>query len=113
MGLFPKEHGAYGQITFPLIAAFAVAGASLSGVLVATAVIAGFLAHEPGLVILGQRFQGEARARALRQAVVGVLCPLERHCGDRSPAHHDSIRAVVALGSALARSAAGGRRSSR
>jgi hypothetical protein len=55
MSLFPKEHGAYGQIAFPLIAAFAVAGASLAGLLFATAVIAGFLAHEPALVVLGYR----------------------------------------------------------
>jgi hypothetical protein len=51
----PKEHGAYGQIAFPLIAAFAVAGTSTAGVLCAAAVVAGFLAHEPGLVLLGQR----------------------------------------------------------
>ncbi|MCC7418540.1 MAG: YwiC-like family protein [Acidobacteria bacterium] len=60
MGLFPKEHGAYGQISFPLIAAFAVAGASMGGVLVAAATIAGFLAHEPALAMLG--FRG-ARAK--------------------------------------------------
>jgi hypothetical protein len=55
MSLVPKEHGAYGQIAFPLIAAFAVAGASAGGVLLAAAVIAGFLAHEPALVVLGLR----------------------------------------------------------
>lgn len=55
MVLLPKEHGAYGQIVFPLIAAFAVAGASTAGVLCAAAVVAGFMAHEPGLVLLGQR----------------------------------------------------------
>jgi hypothetical protein len=55
MPLFPKEHGAYGQVLFPLIAAFAVAGPSTAGVLVAAAVAAGFLAHEPALVVLGHR----------------------------------------------------------
>ena len=55
MSLWPKEHGAYGQITFPLIAAFAVAGVSVGGLLIATATIAGFLAHEPALVVLGLR----------------------------------------------------------
>jgi hypothetical protein len=55
MSLLPREHGAYGQIAFPLIAAFAVAGASGAGLLFAGAVVAGFLAHEPALVMLGQR----------------------------------------------------------
>lgn len=51
----PKEHGAYGQVTFPLIAAFGVAGTSIAGMLLAVAVIAGFLAHEPAAISLGQR----------------------------------------------------------
>lgn len=58
--LLPKEHGAYGQIAFPLATAFAVAGASAAGLLLATAVIAGFLAHEPAAVLLGLR-GGRAR----------------------------------------------------
>lgn len=55
MSLLPKEHGAYGQISFPLFAAFAVAGLSPGGLFLATAMIAGFLAHEPALVLLGLR----------------------------------------------------------
>lgn len=55
MSLWPKEHGAYGQVAFPLIAAFGVAGVSAGGALFAAAVIAGFLAHEPALVMLGLR----------------------------------------------------------
>lgn len=55
MSLWPKEHGAYGQITFPLIAAFGVSGVSAGGLLIATATLAGFLAHEPALVLLGLR----------------------------------------------------------
>lgn len=53
MSLLPKKHGAYGQITFPLIAAFAVAGVSVGGLLMAAAVIAGFVAHEPASILLG------------------------------------------------------------
>lgn len=53
--LLPKEHGAYGQIAFPLITAFLAAGVSPGGMLLAAAVVAGFLAHEPALVLLGQR----------------------------------------------------------
>jgi hypothetical protein len=51
----PKEHGAYGQVAFPLVAAFGVAGMSTAGALLSVAVIAGFLAHEPAAIVLGQR----------------------------------------------------------
>jgi hypothetical protein len=51
----PKEHGAYGQVAFPLATAFGVAGISTGGLLVSVAVIAGFLAHEPAAIVLGQR----------------------------------------------------------
>ena len=56
----PKEHGAYGQVAFPLVTAFGVAGVSTGGLLVSIAVIAGFLAHEPAAIVLGLR---GARAR--------------------------------------------------
>lgn len=55
MSLWPKEHGAYGQAAFPLLAAFGVAGPSPAGVLLGLAVAAGFLAHEPAVVLLGRR----------------------------------------------------------
>ena len=71
MALFPKEHGAYGQIAFPLIAAFGVAGASAAGVLFAAAEAALFLAHEPVLVVLGQR--GARATRELRRSAARAL----------------------------------------
>ena len=66
--LLPKEHGAYGQITFPLATAFAVAGVSPAGLLFAAAVIAGFLAHEPAAVLVGLR-GGRARRQMSGSAV--------------------------------------------
>ncbi len=57
----PREHGAYGQMAFPLVTAFGVAGVSAGGLLMATAVIAAFLAHEPAAVRLGQRGVRAAR----------------------------------------------------
>jgi Cu/Ag efflux pump CusA len=45
--LLPKEHGAYGQIAFPLATAFAVAGVSAAGLFLCITAVAGFLAHEP------------------------------------------------------------------
>jgi hypothetical protein len=57
----PREHGAYGQMAFPLVTAFGVAGTSVAGLLLATAVIAAFLAHEPAAVRFGQRGVRAAR----------------------------------------------------
>lgn len=68
---FPREHGAYGQVTFPILTAFAVAGPSAAGALLSAAVIAGFLAHEPAAVLLGQR-GGRAR-RELRGGAIRWL----------------------------------------
>ena len=53
--LLPKEHGAYGQVAFPLATAFGVAGLSYPGLLLSAVVIAGFLAHEPAAILLGLR----------------------------------------------------------
>jgi hypothetical protein len=67
--LKPREHGAYGQITFPALAALLVAGPSLPGVLVVVTMVAGFLAHEPAVVLLGRRgprARREMLARATR-----------------------------------------------
>lgn len=55
MSLLPKEHGAYGQISFPLIAALAVGGPTAAGLLTAGATAAAFLAHEPMLIVMGMR----------------------------------------------------------
>ncbi|MEZ5420778.1 MAG: YwiC-like family protein [Vicinamibacterales bacterium] len=63
--VLPKEHGAYGQMALPLLTAMAVSGPSLA----AMAVVAGFLAHEPWLVLLGSRgtrARREAGPRAAR-----------------------------------------------
>lgn len=68
MSLLPKEHGAYGQISFPLIAAFAVAGPSRGGLFLTASMIAGFLAHEPALVLLGLRGSRTKRQLGARAA---------------------------------------------
>jgi hypothetical protein len=64
MSLLPKEHGAYGQIAFPIVTAFGTAGVSTAGLLCAATVMAGFLAHEPCTVLLGHR--GPRARRELR-----------------------------------------------
>jgi hypothetical protein len=64
--MWPKEHGAYGQIAFPMAAAFLAAGVSAGGLLIAVAAVAGFLGHEPAAVLLGARGPRAARAQRLR-----------------------------------------------
>jgi len=53
--MFPREHGAYSQMTLPLVTSYATAGVSLPAVLTGLAVVLGFLAHEPLMVLLGRR----------------------------------------------------------
>lgn len=60
VSLLPKEHGAYGQMSLPLATSLLVSGVTVPALLVAVMVIAGFLGHEPLLILLGHR---GARAR--------------------------------------------------
>lgn len=62
--LLPKEHGAWAQMALPLITVTAVAGPSF----ISLAVLAGFLAHEPALVLLGARGPRARRAHGQRAA---------------------------------------------
>lgn len=69
--LLPKEHGAYGQMLFPLVTAVIVAGPHPASLLMAAAVIAGFLAHEPFMLLLG--FRGvRAKREGQRDAASGL-----------------------------------------
>jgi len=82
--VWPKEHGAYGQLTLPVVTALAGAGVSTAGLAVAIAAAACFLAHEPASILLGlrgvraKREQGRAAARwlgwcALTAAAAGAV----------------------------------------
>src|SRR5262245_1035268 len=68
----PKEHGAYGQVAFPLATAFSIAGPSTAGLLLSVAAIAGFLAHEPAVIALGLR--GSRARRELGTLAAWWLC---------------------------------------
>jgi len=67
--MWPKEHGAYGQLVFPLATAFAIAGATAPALLTAIAVTAAFLAHEPLIVLLGRRGVRARRDHFRRAAI--------------------------------------------
>lgn len=53
--LLPREHGAWGQLGLPLAAALAQGRPGAASWLLTAAVVLAFLAHEPLLVLLGQR----------------------------------------------------------
>ena len=67
--LIPREHGAYGQLVFPLATALAIGRPTVGAVALAAAGVAAFLGHESLLVVLGQRGARAGReqcAEALR-----------------------------------------------
>jgi hypothetical protein len=53
--MLPHEHGAWGQLAMPLAAALAIGTPTAAALLLAAAVVLAFVAHEPLLVLLGQR----------------------------------------------------------
>ena len=60
--LAPREHGAYGQLAFPLLCALALGRPTWAAALSCLAFAAFFAAHEPALVLAGKR---GARAREI------------------------------------------------
>ncbi|MGC4068145.1 MAG: YwiC-like family protein [Polyangiaceae bacterium] len=78
--LAPKEHGAYGQLALPLFVAMVLGERNLLSWFVAVASVAAFFAHEPLLLVLGQRgkkalrTQSErARSKLIALLVLGVV----------------------------------------
>ena len=67
--MFPKEHGAYGQLLFPLVTALAAGRPRTVAVLLTAAAVFAFLAHEPLVVLLGRRGARAARDQRRRAAV--------------------------------------------
>jgi YwiC-like protein len=51
----PREHGAYGQLLFPMGTALAIGRPGTAALAWAGAAVLAFLAHEPVIVLLGQR----------------------------------------------------------
>jgi hypothetical protein len=79
--LFPREHGAYAEVLFPLLTVLLLGRVSLAGALLGVGIVAAFLLHEPILVLLGRRGsqaqqnQGHrARQRVFLLAAVAVVC---------------------------------------
>lgn len=83
--LLPHEHGAWGQLAMPLVTALAIATPTAAALALVAAVVLAFLAHEPALVLLGQRgrrVKDEEGPRARRWlAVTGGLAALAGAAG--------------------------------
>lgn len=71
--LRPKEHGAYAIVAVPLFTAVLLGGYTLVGMCTGVAASAGFLAHEPLLVALGQRGARAQRAATGAGHLLAVL----------------------------------------
>lgn len=70
--LAPREHGAYGQLGFPLLSALITGRPTVAALCLTAGTVAAFLGHEPVLVLLGQRgarAQREGAAEARRRLV--------------------------------------------
>lgn len=79
--LMPREHGAYGQLVLPLLTALFSGRPTAAAFLYAAAAVFAFFAHEPLLVLLGQRgsrafreLGARARLRLTLLAVGTLLC---------------------------------------
>lgn len=73
VSFWPREHGAYAEVTFPLLTGLVLADLSLAPFLLAVATVAAFLAHEPIIVLSGGRggrTREEFAGPALRHAAV-------------------------------------------
>jgi hypothetical protein len=78
----PKEHGAYGQLAFPQLAALTAVGVTVTSALWTLTKTAAFLGHEPLLVLLGRRGtrrRGEESRAAAR--VIGVIAAIGMMAG--------------------------------
>jgi YwiC-like protein len=71
--LAPKEHGAYGQLLFPIATALAIGNHNGSAAALAGACVATFVGHEAVLTLLGQRGARVARERR-RAAIFSLAC---------------------------------------
>jgi hypothetical protein len=72
--LIPREHGAYGQLAFPLATALAIGRPTPGAIALAVAGVAAFLVHESLLVFIGQR--GSRAAREQRPEALRTLLAL-------------------------------------
>jgi hypothetical protein len=106
--LLPHEHGAWGQLAMPLLTALAIGRPSAAALLLTVASLLAFVAHEPLLVLLGQRgrrARDEDGARARQWLLVlGGLAAANGGAGIllASPAARLALLLPVALAAVVA-----------
>jgi len=72
--LWPREHGAWGQLAMPLATGLALGSPGAAAGLFALAAVLAFLAHEPALVLLGSRGLRASREDGpLARRLLGLL----------------------------------------
>jgi hypothetical protein len=102
--LLPREHGAWGQLAMPLLTALAIGGPRPAALLLAAAIVLAFVAHEPLLVLLGQRGRRAAEEEGARaRRWVGSLAASSLLAGVAGLAlAAEAARAAVLLPAGLA-----------
>lgn len=102
--LLPREHGAWGQLAMPLATGLALGRPGATALLLVGGVVLAFLAHEPLLVLLGQRgrrVKDLLGARAARR--LALLGTLAAACGVASLAlASPEVRLAALVPAALA-----------
>jgi len=78
--LLPREHGAYGELAFPLLTGLVLSGLAWPSMALGAAAVCFFLANEPVAILLGARgkrlqdqLEGRARVRGGILLILGVL----------------------------------------
>lgn len=106
--LAPREHGAYGQLALPMVAALGAGRPGVVSALLGASAWTLFLAHEPLLVLLGrrgERLQTEQRHRASARLVLLLLAAAVLGGGGllmAPPTVHAALVLPVILGAAFA-----------
>jgi hypothetical protein len=100
--LWPKEHGAYAQLAFPIASGLAVGGLGAAGAGMAAAAIALFLAAEPAEILVGAR-GGRARdalsdTAARQLASLGAVAAVTGIAGLAFASHAARLAAMVPAG---------------
>ena len=79
--LHPKEHGAYAILGVPLVTALLIVGLTPVTALLSIATVAGFLAHEPLLILIGVRGRLAREATPLAKRALVVRLTIATVCG--------------------------------
>ncbi len=96
--LWPREHGAYAELAFPLVTAWIISAPNTGGFLIGLAAVAFFLSHESVLVASGRRGARAARARgAQARRLLAILWTLGAGLGGLGFAllHDDAQEALI------------------